>query len=93
MLYNEPMKPTGDKVLVEVDPPKEKTASGLYIQEEWKTLPPFGTVKAIGPDVQEVKVGDRILFNRYAAVQLDGNDRLITEKDILATVNERPRTD
>lgn len=44
---------------------------------------------ACGPTVAaEIKVGDRIIFNRYAAVILDGNGRLITDKDILAKVTD-----
>lgn len=83
------MQPLTDRVLVEVDPPKEKTASGFYVQEDWKTLPPFGTVKAIGPDVKQVKVGDRIIFERYGAVILpEKNMRMCQESHILGVINE-----
>lgn len=85
------MKPLGDKLLVQVDKAEERTKSGLFVTEEWKTLPPFATVKAIGPYVTQVRVGDRIVFNRYAAVALEYQDRLILERDILATIE--PETD
>lgn len=80
------MNPLRDCILVEVDKVEEQTKSGLYVKENWAKLPPHGVVKAIGPDVKEVKVGDRILFNRYAALQLEGNERLITEKDVQAII-------
>ena len=56
------------------------------MQEQWKTLPPFGTVLAIGPDVTKVKVGDRVVFERYSAVMLKGQERLCKESHILATL-------
>jgi co-chaperonin GroES (HSP10) len=43
------MKPTKDIILVEADKAAEKTASGFYIKEDWKSLPPTGTVLAVGP--------------------------------------------
>ena len=81
------MQPLSDRVLVEVAPPKDKTASGLYIQEDWKTLPPLGTVKAIGPDVTTVEVGDKVIFERYASIIMeDKNMRMCQESHILAKV-------
>lgn len=78
--------PQNDLVLIKVDPPKEKTASGLYIQEDWKALPPTGVVTAVGPEVVEIEVGDRVLFERYASVILNKEERLCKEDHILAKV-------
>lgn len=80
--------PQADLVLIQADKPRDKTASGLYIQEDWKTLPPIGTVLAVGPKVTEVIVGDRVLFERYASVILEGDDRLCKESHILAKVTD-----
>jgi chaperonin GroES len=80
------LAPTKDLVLIKADPPKEKTASGLYITEEWKSLPPTGVVLAIGPDVKDVKVGDNVLFERYASVILRDEERLCKENHILARI-------
>lgn len=78
--------PLRDLVLVKVDPPKEKTDSGLFIKEEWKSLPPTGEVVAIGPWVESVKPGDAIMFDRYASVILEDNMRLCLESHIHATL-------
>lgn len=76
--------PLRDVVLIKTDKPKAQTATGLYIQEDWKTLPPTGTVIATGPDVQNVKPGDRVLFGRYGTVILEDDLRLCQESHIHA---------
>jgi chaperonin GroES len=86
------MKPLSNKVLVEVQAPATQTASGLFIQEQWKTLQPIATIVAVGPEVTEVKPGQRIIFERYGAVKVDlpGDDRdlrLTTDKGILAVLD------
>lgn len=78
------MKPKRDLVLIKVDKPKEKTDSGLFIIEEWKTLPQTGEVIAIGPQVKDVRVGMWVLFERYASVILENNERLCQESHVLA---------
>lgn len=80
------MQPTRDIVLIKVDPPKERTASGIYLKEEWKTLPPTGTVMAVGPKVKTVKRGHRVIFERYAALILANDERLCKEDHILAII-------
>lgn len=83
------MKPKRDLVLIQADKPKEKTNSGLYIQEEWKTIPPLGTVEAVGPLVKDVKPGDRVIFERYSSIILEDGKRMCKESHILATVEEQ----
>lgn len=78
--------PTRDLVLIKADKPKEQTSSGLFIQEEWKSLPPTGEVVAVGPEVQDFKVGDRVLFARYATVILEDDLRLCPERHIHAKI-------
>ena len=78
------MKPMRDIVHIKVEAPKEKTKSGLYMVEEWKTLPPTGTVLATGSDVTEVSVGDKVIFERYASVILENDERFCKESHILA---------
>lgn len=82
------MKPLYDRVLIQVDKAPDKTKSGLYIQEDWKTLPPVGTVIAVGGDVTSVKEGDRVLFERYAAVILPDDQRMCLESHLLAIMPE-----
>lgn len=81
------MTPTRDLVLIRADSAPEQTKSGLYIKEEWKSLPPTGEVLAVGPDVKDVTVGDRVVFDRYASVILEKDQRLCLESHILARLD------
>lgn len=82
------MKPTKDIILIEADEPVTKTTSGLLIQEDWKTLPPIGTVLEIGPDVTLVKKGDRVVFERYGAIKLEKQHRFCKERHLLAIITD-----
>jgi co-chaperonin GroES (HSP10) len=76
------MKPLRDLVLIEVDKQPERVGS-LAIVEEWKTLPATGVIKAVGPDVKSVKISDKVMFERYASVILNEDERLCQESNIL----------
>lgn len=70
------MTPSRDIVLIKADEAKTKTASGLFLNEDWKTLPLEGEVLAVGPLVTNVTVGDRVIFERYSSLILENNERL-----------------
>lgn len=82
------MQPTDDRVLIAVDKPKDRTTSGLFIQEDWKSLPLTGTVIAFGPNVTTLRPGNRVLFERYASVILEDDQRLCLESHVLAILLE-----
>lgn len=84
-----PIKPLGDRVVAVREKAAEKTASGLYLPDNAKEKPVAAEVKAVGPDVKGVKVGDKILYKEYSTteVKVDKTDYLLVkEEDILATV-------
>jgi chaperonin GroES len=87
------IKPLADRVLVEPQAAEEKTASGIIIPDSAKEKPQKGTVVATGPgtkdDKMEVKVGDTVLYGKYAGTELtlEGKDYLIMrQSDILAAL-------
>ncbi|MEA5470849.1 MULTISPECIES: co-chaperone GroES [unclassified Spirulina] len=92
------VKPLGDRVFVKVSPSEEKTAGGILLPDTAKEKPQVGEVVAIGPGKAdkdgnrvelEVKVGDQVLYSKYAGtdIKLGGDDYvLLSEKDILAAV-------
>ena len=82
------IKPYRDTVLVKADKAPEKTKSGLYFAEQWKTVPLTGVVLAVGEDVKLVQTGDRILFMRYGAIRVDEDGRLVKERHIFAGVHD-----
>ena len=82
------IKPLADRVVAKKDAATSTTASGILLGEA-KEKPNTATVVSIGPDVKNIKKGDRILYREYSAteVKYDGTDYLIVkEEDILATL-------
>ena len=92
------LKPLNDRVLVKRLESEERTASGLYIPDTAKEKPSKGEGVAVGPGKHAddgklvpmtVKVGDMVLFNKYAGteVKIDGAEHLVMrEDDILAII-------
>lgn len=82
------MKLRSNLVLLKVDVPKNQTDDGLFIEEEWKTLPTTGTVITVGEAVTFCKEGDSIEYERFGAIQSSqGEDyRICREDGILAVL-------
>ena len=83
------VKPLSDRVLILPNPAEEKTAGGLIIPDTAKEKPLAGKVIAVGPGTSEVKVGDQVLYGKYAGqeIQIDGETYLIMKQnDILAII-------
>lgn len=86
---NTPIKPLADRVVAVREAAKTQTASGIYLPDNAKEKPVLAEVKAIGPDVKGIKVGDKIVYKEYSTtdITIDGVDYLIVkEEDVLATV-------
>jgi len=93
------IRPLHDRVIVKRQEAERKTASGIVIPDSASTeKPDQGQVVAVGPGkrddagkliAMDVKVGDRILFGKYAgqAVKVDGEEYLVMrEEDIMGVV-------
>jgi len=79
-------KPLKDRVFVSYTEELEKTAGGLYIPDSAKEKPQSGKVEATGDEVKALKVGDKILFDRYSGskINIDNKEYLIIkEEDVL----------
>jgi len=95
------LRPLGNRVVVEPIEEDEVTPGGIVLPETAKEKPQQGKVLAVGPGERDekgqripldVKVGDRVLFAKYAGteVKLEGKKLLILrESDILAVVDEK----
>ena len=84
-----PITPLADRVVAVREAAETKTASGLYLPENSKEKPAFAVVKAVGPEVTAIKVGDKIIFKEYATTELkvDGTEYLVVkQEDVLATL-------
>ncbi len=91
------LKPLSDRVLVKRLEVEKMTTGGIIIPDSAKEKPLKGEIVAAGAGKYEdgklvqmtVKVGDVVLFARYAGneIKLDGVEHLIMrEEDILAIV-------
>ncbi len=85
------VQPMAEYVVVQAEEAQTKTASGLYLPWGAAEKPKIAKVVAVGPGVEGVKVGDRILYkNEYEAtnVKVDGEEySIIYQRNIVATVN------
>ncbi|HEY0964905.1 MAG TPA: co-chaperone GroES [Candidatus Saccharimonadales bacterium] len=84
-----PIKPLADRVVAVREEAQTKTASGLYLPDNAKEKPVLAKVEAIGPDVKDIKKGDRILYKEYSTteIKIDNTEYLIVkEEDILGII-------
>lgn len=84
-----PIQPLGDNVVAQAEVAASKTASGLYLPDAAKEKPKTSVVVAVGKDVKEVKVGDRIIYGGYTQTEVKvGNEDyvIVKEENILAKV-------
>ena len=80
------MKPLRDLLLIELDTPEDKT-NGIFMTKAWEDAVSRCTVLEVGPNVQDVKKGDRVHINPYAYIDItDSEYKLIKEADVLAHV-------
>lgn len=93
------VRPLNDRILVLRVEEEQKTAGGIIIPDTAKEKPQEGKIVAAGPGRMddtgkriplEVKVGDRILFSKYAGteIKIDGVEHIfMRESDILGVLN------
>ncbi|GKX64834.1 co-chaperone GroES [Inconstantimicrobium mannanitabidum] len=91
------VKPLGDRVVIKRLEAEEKTKSGIVLTGTAKERPQEAEVVAVGPGAvvdgkrveMEVKVGDKVLYSKYAGteVKVDSEEYIILkQEDILAVV-------
>ncbi|MCD4689246.1 MAG: co-chaperone GroES [Desulfuromonadaceae bacterium] len=92
------IRPLRDRIIVERVEEETTTAGGIIIPDSAKEKPQQGIIKAVGKGKvtedgtllpMDVKVGDRILFGKYAGseVKIDGIEyQIMREEDILGVL-------
>ncbi len=85
-----PIQPMDEYVVVQAEEAKSTTSSGLYIPDSAQEKPKTAKVLAVGSDVKNVKVGDKVIYkNEYEATKVKvGSDEFVVvyKKNIIATV-------
>ncbi|HEX6734138.1 MAG: co-chaperone GroES [Dechloromonas sp.] len=94
------IRPLHDRVIVKRVEAERTTASGIVIPDSAGEKPDQGEILAVGPGKRDdngkqialdVKVGDRVLFGKYAgqAVKVDGQEVLVMrEEDIMGVLQK-----
>ena len=94
------IRPLHDRILVERSAEEEKTLSGIIIPDSAKEKPQKGKVVAVGAGKinekgervkMDVKVGDAILFEKYAGNEIKLGDKeqlIMREEDVLAVIEK-----
>ena len=94
------IRPLHDRVIVKRIDEEKKTASGIVIPDSAAEKPDQGEIMAVGPGKRgddgkliapDVKVGDRVLFGKYAGstVKVDGDELLVMrEEDVMAVIEK-----
>ncbi len=84
-----PITPLAENVVAQLEEASNQTASGLYLPDNATEKPKTAKVVAVGKKVEDIKVGDRIIYKSYSStdIKVDGTEYLIVKaEDILATV-------
>ncbi len=89
------IRPLSDKLVIKIIDDTEQTSGGIFIPDSAKEKPQKGEVIAVGPgktledgkkEDMEVKVGDIVLFAKYAGTDIKLNDenlKILSEKEVL----------
>ncbi|NLT42782.1 MAG: co-chaperone GroES [Anaerolineae bacterium] len=92
------LKPLADRVVVEPLDEETMTATGVYLPDTAQERPMKGKIIAAGPGrldekgkrvALEVKVGDTVLYAKYAGTEVKVGDKdllVLKETDVLAII-------
>ena len=92
------IKPLNDRVVVLRVEEAKKSAGGIIIPDTAKEKPIEGKIISAGPGIMgddgkrvplDVKVGDRVLFSKYAGTEINIDDvehLFMKEEDILGVI-------
>jgi chaperonin GroES len=90
------LEPLGDRVVIKPSSREEVTKGGIVLPDTAKEKPQEGEIISVGPGrlsedgkriAMEVKRGDRIIYARYAGIEIKLDDEeliILRESDILA---------
>ena len=77
-------------MLIKQTKQEETTKSGIVLPDTAsKEKPIIGEVTAIGEAIKEIKIGDKVIYEKYAGTEVKDNDDvylLLEVKNVLAVV-------
>ncbi len=85
------LQPLADRLVAKSLEAEDRSPGGIILPDTAKEKPQMGEVVAVGKDVKEVKVGDKIMYTKYGPteVKVSGEELLLLkEEDVLAVVKK-----
>ena len=85
------LKPTADNLVLKQTEAEETTSSGIILATTTKEKPAIYEVMSAGPDVKEIKAGDKVVVGNFTGseIKLDGVDyKFVKLEDVLAVVTD-----
>ena len=85
------IKPLKNKVLLKPEEVKEQKIGNLYIPDTAQEKKTIGKVIAVGPEVEDIKKDDEVLYSKYAGteIELDGEKYIILEQEDIIAIIEK----
>ena len=88
---SQPLTPLADRVIATREEAATRTASGLYLPDSAKEKAVAAIVESVGPEVKQLKKGDRIVYKEYTTTEIKIEDKeylILKEEDVLAKVGK-----
>lgn len=93
------IKPLFDRVVLKIEKEQTTNVGGIFLPDMSREKSQIATVVAVGQGgivdgndvVMQVKVGDRVLFSKFAGTEFKYQDQdllIIKQTDILAIINK-----
>ena len=80
------IRPLGNRIIVQPPTIEETIKNGIIIPIQARERPQMGKVISIGADCKTLKVGETILYGKYAGSEIvieDKNYLIMHEEDVL----------
>ena len=85
------LRPMADNIVLKATEAEETTASGIILAAATREKPAIYEVMSAGPEVKEVKVGDKVIVSKFIGgdIKLDGVEyKFVKLEDVLAVVTD-----
>ena len=85
------LRPMADNIVLKATEAEETTASGIILAAATREKPAIYEVMSAGPEVKDVKVGDKVIVSKFIGgdLKLDGVEyKFVKLEDVLAVVTD-----
>ena len=83
--------PLGDRVVLKQLEAETTTKAGIILTSSAQEKPQEAEVVAVGPGTEEVKIGQKVIYSKYAGTNVSMDDQeyiIVKQGDILVIVED-----